>query len=108
MASVTDGSGTIIAEVAAGQYPFTPLSPGQHNLALVSSTGLTAPTGATYAIVQAAGATVKYTTDGATTPTATVGMTLGVGSSIALSGAQVIANFRAISATGTLDVEFFK
>ena len=95
------------SNVTQGPYPYIPKSPGQHNLAITSSTGLTVPAGATYATVQASGGTVKYTTDGTTTPTSSVGMTLSAGNSLALSGALVLANFRAISASGTLDVEYF-
>lgn len=102
-----DSNGTIIPGVAVPPFPYTPLTPGQHNLVVSTATGLTIPAGATYAIVQAAGASVKYTTDG-TTPTASVGMTLPSGAALALSGASVLANFRAISSAGTLDVEYFK
>ena len=108
MATIKDPSGTIIGEVAIVQYPFTPLSPGQHNLACTSATGLTVPAGAIYAVIQAAGATVKYTTDGTTTPTSSVGMTLAAGATLTLSGAAAIANFKAISASGTLDIEYFQ
>lgn len=107
-----DANGKLITSptgsVTIGPYAYTPLTPGQHNLAIVASTALTVPTGATYATIQAATAQVKYTTDGTTAPTSTVGMTLPAGSGVILSGATVLANFRAISATGTLDVEYFK
>lgn len=89
-------------------YPYTPLTPGQHNLAPVSSTGLTIPVGAAYATVCASTATVKYTTDGTTTPTSSVGQPLTAGTCVALNGAIVLANFRAISASGTLDIEYFQ
>lgn len=85
-----------------------PLTPGQHNLAITSSTALTPPTGATYAVVQAKVATVSYTLDGTTAPTSSVGDTLAVGASLPLYGPAMIAAFRAISATGTLDVEYAK
>jgi hypothetical protein len=88
--------------------PYAPLSPGQHNLSVTSATALTVPTGARYATVCASGAAVKYTTDGTTTPTSSVGMPLAAGACLALSGPQTLANFRAISASGTLDVEYFQ
>ena len=103
---IPSGGGASVVTVAP--YAYTPLTPGQHNLAIVASTALTVPTGSTYATVCASTANVKYTTDGTTTPTSTIGMTLSTGACVTLSGATVIANFRAISATGTLDVEFFK
>lgn len=89
---------------------FTPLSPMQAGLAITSATSLTAPSGATYAVACAAGQSVNYTTDGTTTPTASVGMPLAQGQCLTLSGASVIANFKAIqqSATATLNVSYFK
>jgi hypothetical protein len=65
-----DSAGTIVPGVIPLPFSYTPLSPGQHNLAATSSTALSAPIGARYA--------------------------------------TVLANFRAISATGTLDVEYFQ
>lgn len=99
----------IISSGASGSskpYGFTHLSGAQHNLTCVSSRALTVPSGAIYAIVQAKVADISYTTDG-TIPTSSVGMTLSVGSSMSLSGADIIAAFKAISATGILDVEYF-
>jgi len=103
-----DSAGTVVPGVIPLPYSYTPLSPGQHNLAPISSTALTVPTGARYATVCASSATVKYTTDGTTTPTASVGQPLAAGSCVSLSGATVLTNFRAISATGILDVEYFQ
>jgi len=94
--------------VTASPYPYVPLSPGQHNLAVASATALTVPALATYAAVCASTATVRYTTDGTTTPTSTVGMPLSAGTCIGLSGPLVLANFQAFSTSGTLDVEYFK
>jgi hypothetical protein len=70
-------------------YQYTPLTPGQHNVAPTT-------------------ATVKYTTDGTTTPTSTVGQSLPAGACVSLSGPLVIANFSAFSSTGTLDIEYFR
>ncbi len=89
-------------------YPYTPLAPGQHNLAPTSVTALTVPAGATYATVCASTATARYTTDGITAPTASVGMPLAAGACVALSGAAVLASFRFLSATGAVDVEYFQ
>lgn len=100
------GSGTGGA-VTVAPYNYTVLTPGQHNLVITSSTGLTAPTGATYCVVQAKVATVSYTLDGTTMPTASIGDTLTVGSTLPLSGGMIAAA-RFISAIGTLDSECFK
>jgi hypothetical protein len=82
------------------------LSPDQHNLAITTATGLTPPVGATIAWVQARTASVSYTLDGTTTPTSSVGNTLAAGGQLVLYGASAIKNFSAISATGTLDVNY--
>jgi len=103
-----DRSGTIVPGVAAIPFAYIPLSPGQHNLSLASAAALTVPGGARYATICASGGTAKYTTDGTTTPSATVGMPLISGACVALTGAAVIANFRAFSSSATLDVEFFQ
>lgn len=107
---ISSGQCANSAQVAVAPYPFTPLTPGQHNLGVVSSTALTVPVGATYATICASTQAVKYTTDGTTTPTSSVGQPLASGQCVALSGPLVLANFRAIqvTATATLDVEYFR
>lgn len=104
----SDANGTIISGVAAVPFPFTPLSPGQHNLAPTSATGLTIPPGARYATICASTAIVRYTTDGTTLPTTSVGMPLTSNACMNLSGPMVLSNFRAFSTSGILDVEYFK
>ncbi len=103
-----DAGGSVVPGVVPLPYAFTPLPPGQHNLAPTVATALSVPAGARYATVCASVASVNYTTDGVTAPTATVGQPLASGSCVALSGPVVLANFRALSATGALDVEFFR
>ena len=103
-----DSQGTLVSGVFPLPTQYLPLSPGQHNLAVTSSTALTIPAGARFATVCASTAAVRYATDGTTTPTSSVGMPLAAGACVALSGAAVLANFRAISASGTLDVEYFQ
>jgi hypothetical protein len=100
--------GTLVSPSMPLPYPYTPIAPGQHNLAPTAVTALSVPPGATYATVCAAAAAVRYTTDGATTPAPTVGMSLAAGSCVSLSGAAVLSNFRALSASGALDVEYFQ
>jgi opacity protein-like surface antigen len=89
---------------------FTPLSPMQSGLAITLATTLTIPSGATYAVVCAEGQNVRYSTDGTTTPTASVGMLLLQNQCISLSGPTVLSNFKAIqaAATATLDASYFK
>jgi hypothetical protein len=103
-----DASGSIVAGVMPLPYAYTPLPPGQHNLAPTTATALSIPAGARYATVCASTAGSKYTTDGATTPTTAVGQPLPAGSCVSLSGAAVLSSFRVVSASGTLDVEYFQ
>ena len=103
-----DSGGSIVPGFVPLPYAYTPLSPGQHNLAPTSATGLTVPAGARYATICASTSAVKYTTDGVTAPSASVGQPLPAGSCVALSGPMVLSNFRAISGSGTLDVEYFQ
>lgn len=101
-------AGTAVQGVNPLPYGYMPLPPGQHNVAPTSSTALSIPQGARYATVCASAALVKYTTDGTTTPTPTIGQPLAAGTCVSLSGLAVLANFRAFSPTGTLDVEYFQ
>ncbi len=91
-------------------YNYTPLTPGQFGLGVVSSTALTIPTGALQAQVCAETQSVRYTWDGTTTPTASVGTLLVAGQCIPFSGATLLANLRFIqtAATATLDVQYTK
>ena len=90
--------------------PYTPLAPGQYGVAIASSTPLTIPSTARTAVVCADGQALRYTTDGATTPTASKGIYLANGSCVAIVGAAAMSNFRAITVTsgGTLDAEYFQ
>jgi hypothetical protein len=103
-----DRGGTAVQGVVPSPYSYAPLGPGQHNLAPTSSTALTIPPGVKYATICASTATVRYTTDGLTMPTPTIGQPLVAGSCVMLSGAQVLSSFRAASASGTLDIEYFQ
>lgn len=103
-----DTAGTVAPGFFPLPYGYTPLGPGEHNVAPTSPTALAVPLSARYATVCASGASVKYTTDGMTAPSASIGQPLAAGACVSLSGAAVLANFRAFSQTGTLDVEYFQ
>ncbi len=107
---ITVESGGSTPGAGSQPYNYTPLTPMQAGLTVVSSTPLTVPATSLQALVCVSGNNVKYTTDGTTTPTASVGMPLQNGQCIFLSGAAVLSNFRAIqiAATATLDVSYFK
>lgn len=107
VSGITAATVPVPLPVLPGPYQYTPVAGAQYNLAITSSTALTVPGTATYAVVCAKTAAVNYTTDGATTPTSTVGIPLAALACVPLSGAAVLTNFRAISATGTLTAEYF-
>ena len=91
-------------------YSYTPLGPSQNNLAITSATALTIPAGATYATVCVEGTGARWTWDGTTTPTSSVGSVLVGSQCLAFAGALILANLKFIqtSATATLDVEYAK
>lgn len=96
---------------ANGTSPNTPLTPGQYTpVSDAASTALTVPSGAAYAVVCAEGANHRYTWDGTTTPTASVGTQLLQNACLPLSGPLVLAAFRIItqSAGGTFTVSYGK
>ena len=99
---------TNINGVSPLPYQFTPVGPGQHNIAPTVATALVVPAGAVYATICVSTATVRYTTDGTTTPTATIGQPLPAGSCMSMSGPAVLAAAQFFSSTGTLDYEFFR
>jgi hypothetical protein len=103
-----DYAGTPVDGTVSIPYPNLPVPPGQHNLTLASSTALTVPAGARFANVCASSAAIRYTTDGITTPTASIGQPLAAGTCISLFGPRVLKTFQAISVAGTLDVEYFQ
>ena len=82
----TDRQGTPVQSTATIPYDYWPLGPGQHNLAPTSATTLTVPTGARFMRVCASTATVRYTTDGMTTPTSSTGEPLFAGSCLECRG----------------------
>lgn len=100
-------SGTPVPVTSGG---ITPLTPMQAGLTIASSTALTLPSGATYAVICARSQNVNYTTDGTTTPTASVGMQLLQNQCVGIQGATTLGNFRAIqqAPTATLDISYFK
>jgi hypothetical protein len=89
-------------------YQYTAVPSNQYGLTIASATLLTVPATATYGAICAETATVRYTTDGATTPTSTVGMPLAAGACVAMRGHAVLVNFKAIGAGATIDAEYFK
>jgi hypothetical protein len=81
----------------------------QHNVAIVASSALPSiPSGTQYATVCVKTAAASYTLDGLTTPTSALGFALASGACLGIAGPVLIANSRWISATGTLDVGYYK
>jgi hypothetical protein len=100
-------------QAAVAQVPQfgIPQSPGQYTpVADTTSTALTIPPGATYAVVCAEGANHRFTWDGSTTPTAAIGQQLLQNQCVSLSGAPIIAAFKIIqvSAGGFFTVSYAK
>ena len=56
-------------------------------LAITTATALSVPAGATVANIAASTAVVRYTTDGTTTPTSTIGMQIAIGATVTFVGA---------------------
>lgn len=87
-------------------YVATPLG-YQQITPITTSTHLTPPAGATYAVVSTEGAPVRYRDD-LTAPTATVGMPIAVGVTITYAGPLAAVQFIQESATAILNVAYYK
>lgn len=71
-----------------------------------TSTGLTVPATATYAIIQAEGQAVRWRDDG-TAPTAAIGMVIGVGGELSYDGNLNAIRFIEAAATAKLNVSYY-
>ena len=109
----TDGNLNVNIGGKAGTTPAAPASlrtsvaGAQYGLAIPTSTALTVPATATIATVTVEGAAIRYTTDGATTPTASVGMgPFPIGTTLVFN-LTTLAAVRIIQtqASATVDVE---
>lgn len=106
-AAIPAGTNAIGSVIQGGR---TPVAGAQYGLAVASSTALTVPATATVAVVTIEGAAVRYTSDGATTPTASVGMgPFPIGTTltfnlVSLAGVRIIQT----NSAATIDVEYFK
>ena len=89
-----------------------PKPAGRQVLAVDATVGgvvLTKPAGAKYANMRLESAQVRFTLDGSTAPTTTVGRLLEVGEVLELESKEEIANFAAIrtgAVSGSLDIEY--
>lgn len=73
---------------------------------LLSSVGLTPPTGATYAVIVAEGQAVRWRDDGVA-PTSSVGMPVAVGGVLEYDGDFRILRFIQQSASAVLNVSYY-
>ena len=73
---------------------------------LSSATGLTVPSGALIALIQAESQDVRWRDDG-TNPTQTVGMTLGTGLSLPYTGDLSLIKFIETTASAKLNVSYY-
>ena len=94
--------------VVSAPYQYTPVGAGQHNLVLTTVQSLSIPSGALYAWVTISGAVARYTSDGTTTPTGSIGMPIAVGVPTRFEGPAYLAGLKFIGAGATLDIEYFK
>lgn len=88
-----------------------PISPGQYTpVADTTAQALTIPVGATYAVICVEGTDHRYTWDGTTMPTASVGALLKQNSCISFEGLSVLQAFKiiAVSSGGTFTVSYGK
>ena len=87
----------------------TPVAGAQYGLALASATTLTVPATTRMANVVIEGQSIRCTTDGATTPTASVGSLYPPGTFLQVWG-TALTNLKCIqiAATATIDSEYFR
>lgn len=78
----------------------------QQITSLSSAVGLTVPSGALTALIQAESQDVRWRDDG-TNPTATVGVTLGTGLTLPYTGDLSAIKFIEISASAKLNVSYY-
>lgn len=78
----------------------------QQITSLSSSTGLTVPQDAKRALIQAESQQVRWRDDG-TAPTASVGMTLDAGSTLAYTGNLAAIRLIEVSASAKLNVSYY-
>jgi hypothetical protein len=103
------GAGSATASTVV-QGPRTAVTGAQYGLAVASSTALTVPATATIAEITVEGAAIRYTTDGATTPTASVGegpFPIGTTLTFNLTGLAAVRIIQT-QASATINVEYFK
>lgn len=80
----------------------------QQIVGIVTSTALTVPTLTRFCIIQCTSQNVRWTDDGVTTPTATVGMRLQVGETFLYNGSFSNIRFIQEAATATLNISYYK
>lgn len=100
---------TLVRQYGASLRP----SPaGRERLTVDATAGgvsLTVPTSARYCNIRLETAQIRFTVDGSTAPTTTVGRIMGVGEILVLESGEEMAAFAAIrtgSTSGVLDIEY--
>lgn len=97
---------SVSAAEADFTLPTTSAGPGQYGLALDTLKTLTVPTFAAAAQICVEGAAARYTDDGVTTPTSTVGLPWAAGVCAPYGGP--LSQFKIIGAGATMDVSYYK
>jgi hypothetical protein len=110
MVTLVDQNGNAVTPGGGGSsapYQATPLG-YQQITTLTAATGLSVPTGSTFAVVSAEGAGVRWRDDG-TNPTASVGMPLYAGQSPQqFSGDLTVLKFIQMAPSATLNVSYYE
>lgn len=96
-------SASDILPLIAGLPPYQaqPAGASQFNLPCSSLTSLTVPSGAQQCVVSIEGGSVRYSHDGQTNPSATVGHLLPAGTFEPFVGATILANLKFFPASGS-------
>lgn len=115
VAGQTDVNGNLktIAQGVAGGVPLTggyhSAGTGQYAVSINSSTALpTIPSGTLYVEICLETAAARYTDDGATTPTSSIGIPVPAGTCWQVAGSSLLSAFRIIGAGATIDVSYYK
>lgn len=91
-----------------GSAPYAATALGYQQLtSLTTTTALTVPSGATFAVISVEGQGVRYRDDGVA-PTATVGQPIAAQTSIQYSGTLSALQFIQQAASATVDVLYYK
>lgn len=97
---------SVSAAEADFTLPTTSAGPGQYGVSIAAVTTLTVPLAAAAAQICVEGAAARYTDDGVTTPSASVGLPWAAGVCAPYGGP--LGLFKIIGASATIDASYYK